>query len=217
MKNYVITIARGYGSGGSHIGRSLSAKLGIPYYDTEIIQMASDVSGINEEYFFEANEKIHKGKLAIMTSKGAYTGNIYSESDKMFLSNENLFNYQAKVIRNLALSGNQSCIIIGKASNYILRTFTNVLSVDIQAPIEYCINNIMNRLEFTAQESESKILETDKYRRDYYKYYTGREWTDPAEYDLSINTEALGEDYAVELIIKCLEDKIVKEKLEIKE
>lgn len=212
MKNYVITIARGYGSGGSHIGKALSKKLSIPYYDEEIIQMASDKSGINEAYFFEANEKIHKGKLAIMTSKGAYTGTIYNEGDKKFLTNENLFNYQAKVIRNLTIASGQSCIIIGKAANYILRNFPNVVRINIQAPIDYCIKNIEERLSRTEKEAERKILETNKYRTDYYKYYTGREWNDPTEYDLSINTEAVGEDYAVELIMKYLQDKILKEK-----
>lgn len=215
MKNYVITIARGYGSGGSHIGMDLSKKLGIAYFDTEIIYMASDKSGISEKFFFEANEKINKGKLAIMTSKGAYSGIIYKEGEKKFLSNENLFNYQAKIICQLALEGNQSCVIIGKAANYILRTFPNVVRVNIQAPMEYCVNNIKERLSRTAEEAERKILETNKYRSDYYKYYTGREWLDPTEYDISINTEHVGEDYAAELIIKYLEDKVVKEKLEI--
>lgn len=210
MENYIITIARGYGSGGSHIGRALSEKLSIPYYDEEIIQMASDESGINEQYFFEANEKINKGKLAIVTSRGAYTGTIYNEGDKKFLSNENLFNYQAKVIRKLAIAGGQSCIIIGKAANYILRTFPNVVRVNIQAPMDYCISNIEERLSRTEEEAESKILEINKYRTDYYKYYTGREWNDPREYDLSINTASVGEDYAAELITKYLQDKILK-------
>ena len=210
MENYIITIARGYGSGGSHIGRALSEKLSIPYYDEEIIQMASDESGINEQYFFEANEKINKGKLAIVTSRGAYTGTIYNEGDKKFLSNENLFNYQAKVIRKLAIAGGQSCIIRGKAANYILRTFPNVVRVNIQAPMDYCISNIEERLSRTEEEAESKILEINKYRTDYYKYYTGREWNDPREYDLSINTASVGEDYAAELITKYLQDKILK-------
>lgn len=210
MKNYVITIARGYGSGGSHIGRSLSSQLGIPYYDTEIITMASDKSGINEKYFYEANEKVNKGKLAIMNSKGAYTGTLYSEEDKKFLSNENLFNYQAKVIRNLAQAGGESCIIIGKAANYILRTLPNVVRVNIQASMNYCSHNIEERLNRSPIDAEREILEIDKYRSDYYKYYTGRQWLDPTEYDLSINTETVGEENATDFIIKMLNAKVFK-------
>lgn len=208
MNNYVITIARGYGSGGSHIGRALSEKLNIPYYDTEIIQMAADESGISEAFFFEANEKINKGKLAIRTSKGVYSGTLYLPGDKKFLSNENLFNYEAKIIRGLALDGSNSCIIIGKAANHILRTFPNVIRINIQAPMEYCVGNIMARYSRTAVEAEEEILEINQYRTDYYKYYTGREWLNPTEYDLSINTEATGEDYAVELIKKLVDDKM---------
>lgn len=208
MKNYVITIARGLGSGGSHIAKALSQDLKIPYYDTEILTMASDLSGINEQFFFEANEKIDKGILAINNAKGAYTGTIYHEGDKKFLSNENLFNYQAKIIRSLALQGEESCIIIGKAANYILRNFPNVLSVNVQATLDYCIDNVMKRMSREEEEARKLILKTDKYRENYYKYYTGGNWLDPKEYDLSINTETMGEEFAADLIKYCLQKKL---------
>lgn len=204
MDNYVITIARGLGSGGSHIAKALSKELNIPWYDTDILHMASDLSGINEQYFFEANEKIDKGLLTIASSKGAYTGKLYDEGDKMFLSNENLFNYQAKVIRSLALSGQESCIIIGKAANYILRNFSNVLKVNVQAPMEYCVGNVMKRTSKKPEEAEKMITKTNKYRSNYYKYYTGGGWLDPREYDLSINTATISEEMAVDLIIHTL-------------
>lgn len=207
MKNYIITIARGYGSGGSHIAKKVAEELGIPCYDEEILQMAADLSGINEQYFFEANEKIHKGAVAINSSKGVYNGRLYHVNDKEFLSNENLFNYQAEVIKNLALEGNTSCIIIGKAANYILRSLKNVVKINIQAPMEHCIFNIMDRLQKDEANAKDMILKTNKYRTNYYKYYTGRNWLDPAEYDLSINTAALGENYAAKLIIQLVKDK----------
>lgn len=197
--NYVITIARGYGSGGSHIATALSQKLGIPYYDEDILRMASDLSGINETYFWEANEKINKGKIAIATSKGAYTGDIYPINHKMHLSNENLFNYQAKVIRDLAI--HESCIIVGKAANYILRTFNNVLSVNIQAPEDYCVKNIMERCALNSKDALAKIKETNTYRANYYKYYTGCIWNDASQYDLSISTNRITEDEATEIIL----------------
>lgn len=207
MDNYIITIARGLGSGGSHIAKDLSQRLGIPYYDEEILQMASDLSGINISYFWAANEKVEKGTLAIYNSTGVYSGSLYSVNDKQYLSNENIFNYQAKVIKNLALDGKHSCIIVGKAANYILRSLINVVKVNIQAPEGYCIANISKRLDLNEKEAYELIQKTDKYRTDYYKYYTGRVWTDPREYDLSINTAAFGVKGAADLIIKVLEDK----------
>lgn len=207
MKNYIITIARGYGSGGSHIAKKLSKELNIPYYDEEILQMAADLSGINERFFYEANEKINKGTISVNSSKGVYNGTLYHVNDKEFLSNENLFNYQAQVIKNLALDQNTSCIIVGKAANYILRSLKNVVKINIQAPMEHCVYNIMDRLQKDETSARNMIEKTNKYRMNYYKYYTGRNWLDPSEYDLSINTAALGEEYAVKLIIQLVKDK----------
>lgn len=207
MKNYVITIARGLGSGGSHIAKQLSKDLQIPYYDTEILTMASNLSGISENFFFEANEKISRGQLTFASKEGAYHGNVYSPQDKRFLSNENLFAYQAKVILGLAMEGGQSCIIVGKASNYILRTFPNTLKVNVQAPIGTCISNIMERLMVDEKEAKKMIEQTDTYRSNYYKYYTGGDWINPKEYDISINTAAMSEAYSVELIKRILTER----------
>ncbi len=205
MGNYIITIARGYGSGGSHIGKKLSEKLQIPYYDTEILQMASDLSGISESLFFEANERINKGQLAIKNSKGIYSGIIYSTASPKYLADENLFNIQAEVIKTLAIEGKKSCIIMGKSANKIIGSLKNVVTVNIQAPLEKCIENVTERLQINSVDAKEKILRTDKYRRDYYKYYTGGKWDNPKEYDLTINTGAVGEDYATKMIIDLLE------------
>ena len=169
--------------------------------------MASNLSGINESYFYQANEKIHRGILPI-SSKGVYTGSIYSVNDRQYLSNENLFNYQALVIRNLALEGKQSCIIVGKAANYILKSLKNVIKINIQAPQEYCIGNITKRLVKSEYEAAEMIQKTNKYRSDYYQYYTGRNWYDPSEYDICLNTASLGEEYAAELIVKLVKDRM---------
>lgn len=208
MKNYVITIARGYGSGGSHIARQLSKDLQIPCYDTEILTMASDLSGINEKFFFEANEKIDKGILPFPNRQGVFTWSVFPPQDKRFLSNENLFAYQAKVILQLASAGGPSCIIIGKAANFILRTFPNTLKLNIQAPLDKCIFNIMDRLVVGEKEARKAIEQTDKYRSNYYKYYTGREWLDPVEYDLSINTGNIKEDDAAKMVEAILKERL---------
>lgn len=199
MKNFVVTIARGYGSGGSHIAKNLSDDLNIPYYDTEILTKASEMSGINESYFFEANEKISRGQLTF-SGKRDYTWSILPPQDKRYLSNDNLFAYQAKVMLQMASEGNGSCIIIGKAANYVLRTFPNVLKLNIQAPIGKCICNIEDRLVVDEREARRSIEQTDQYRRNYYKYYTGNEWNDPKEYDISINTGLVSEEETAELI-----------------
>ena len=212
MSNYIITIARGLGSGGSHIGKKLSELLGIPCYDTEILEMASELSGINKKYFYEANEKITRGQARARSNKGVYSGRIYSVGDPKYLSNENMFNYQAEVIKSLALEGKQSCIIIGKAANRIIGSLKNVVTVNIQAPMEVCIGNVSNRLQINTVEAKEKILETDKYRRNYYKYYTGGNWDSITDYELNINTGFISEDYAAEMIVDYLKHKGILDK-----
>ncbi|MBQ0042601.1 MAG: cytidylate kinase-like family protein [Lachnospiraceae bacterium] len=208
MGNYIITIARGLGSGGSHIAHALAEKLGIPCYDNEILDMAADYSGINESYFYEANERIKKGALAIKNSEGVYNKDREIRvGDKDYYSNENMFNIQAQVMKNLAIEGKVSCIIIGKAANYVLRGLINVVKINIQAPEDKCIKNIMRRHQMSGIEAKVMIEKTDKYRSDYYKYYTGGMWLDPKGYHLSINTGLVSEEYAVSQIISLLKEK----------
>lgn len=208
MKHFVITIARGLGSGGSHIGHALAEQLGIKYYDEEILRMAADYSGINESYFWEANERIKKGQAAINNSVGVYNKNVvYHEGDKEYLSNENIFNMQAQVLKNIVFDDKISCVIIGKAANYVLAGLKNVVKVNIQAPSTKCAKNLNRRLGIGYEEAVALITKTDKYRSDYYKYYTGGNWISPKEYDLCINTGAIGEEYATQMIIALLKQK----------
>ena len=111
----------------------------------------------------------------------------------------NLFNIQAEIIRELAKT--ESCIIVGKCANYILKDYDNVVSVYVEAPRRACRATIMERLDVTAQEADQMIYQTDKYRSDYYSYYTGGGyWTDPVAYDITLNSERIGYDDCAELI-----------------
>ena len=116
MKNFVITIARGYGSGGRTIGRMLAKELDIPYYDRELLRLASDQSGINEALFANADEKI-KGTLLFKKARAAYMGELIPPDSEDFVSNDNLFNFQAKVIRDLAAT--ESCVIVGRCADFV--------------------------------------------------------------------------------------------------
>ena len=108
MSKYVITIARGYGSGGRTIGKMLAEELGINYYDRELLRLASDDSGINEKLFAKADEKLQKSLLFKIARK-AYKGELIPPDSDDFVSNDNLFNYQAKIIRELAEQESCDC------------------------------------------------------------------------------------------------------------
>lgn len=199
MGNFVITIARGYGSGGTYVARKLSDRLGgIPVYDSEILVKASQESGISEALMFELNDKIKAGKALFADKEGVYKGVTYTPESKKYLSDENLFANQAEVIKKLAET--ESCIILGKAANYILRKNTNVLRLNIQSNYSYSIKTIKERIVVDEYEAERRIEIYDKYRKDYYKYFTGKNWLDPLQYDLSINISTMGEDNVVDMI-----------------
>ena len=179
MEKVVITIARQYGSGGRTIGQMLSEELGIPYYDKELLKKASEDSGIHERLFAGADEKLKNSPLLRITKK-VYQGQLIPPESGGFTSMENLFNYQAKVIKELAEE--ESCIIIGRCADYVLRDYDNVLSVFVHAPEAYCIEQAKAKLSMPDKEIRKYIQKTDKERAEYYKHYTGREWTRSEEH-----------------------------------
>ncbi len=194
----VITIARQYGSGGRTIGNMLADKLGIHFYDKELMKLASDASGINEALFVNADEKIKNTSL-FRIAHNAYHGELIPPESDDFVSTQNLFNYQAKIIKGLAEE--ETCVIVGRCADYILKDYDNVLSVFIHAPHEYCMEQAAKKHSMSSKELERFITKTDKHRADYYKYYTGREWTDARNYDLCLDSSKLGYDRCVEEII----------------
>ena len=193
----MITIARQYGSGGRTIGEMLAKDMGIHYYDKELIKLASEDSGINERLFVNADEKIKMTKLFKMVKK-VYNGQLIPPESDDFVSDHNLFNYQAKVIKQLAEE--ESCVMIGRCADYVLKDYDNVLSVFIHAPKDYCMEQAAKKVSMSSRELEKYIAKTDKRRAEYYKFYTGREWTDARNYDLCLDSSKLGFERCVEEI-----------------
>ena len=196
MENRVITIARSYGSGGRKMGKLLAKELGFEYYDREILRIASDESGISEELFDQVDE-IKKMPL-FRIARDVYTGEVIPPDSDDFISNENLFRYQAKIIRELAATHN--CVIVGRCANFILRGRENVLNVFVTAPVVDCVRRVMEADGLNLEEAEKKIKKVDKRRADYFKYFTGREWHDAALYDLCLNTGHMSEQKCVDIV-----------------
>ncbi|HIW84209.1 MAG TPA: cytidylate kinase-like family protein [Candidatus Dorea gallistercoris] len=197
MENIVITIARQYGSGGKTIAAMLAKELGVNCYSREILKMASEESGINERLFGQADERL-KISSWFKVLKRPYEGELLPPESSGFVSDENLFNYQAKIIKDLA--GKESCVIVGRCADYVLRDYPNVMSVFIHADKEFCLQRAMERHSMTEQEMERYIEKTDKYRGEFYRYYTGHQWEDARNYDLCLNSGKLGFEKCVEAI-----------------
>ncbi|MDD6071885.1 MAG: cytidylate kinase family protein [Clostridiales bacterium] len=206
MKNYVITIARGFGSGGKDIGNRLSDALGIPVYEKQILEMASEQSGLSVELFKNVDEKLKGSYLRKKLQGYPSTNYIVEATEKNFISDVNIYNIQASIIRNLA--NTQSCIIIGKCADVVLKHFNNVVSIYVEAPRDVCVQSIMEKMDVTEQEANRMIYHTDKYRAEYYKYYSGGgDWTNPTNYDLTLNTGRISRENCVELIKEYLKIK----------
>ncbi len=196
MEKVVITIARQYGSGGKTVGRMLAEDMGIPFYDREILEKASEDSGVHVRLFGAADEKLKKS--AKLLGSRVYSGEVLEPEDKEFVSNDNLFNLTARTIKRLA--DTESCVIIGRCADFILKDYPNVASVFVHASREFCLARAMERNSMSEKEMKRFIERTDKYRGDFYKYYTGHEWQDLRNYDLCLNSGKLGFEKTVEEI-----------------
>lgn len=205
MEPYVITIARGFGSGGKEIATKLARRLGIPCFERQLITMASRISGIDESLFVATDEKLRGSYLVNALKKVPYTYQV-EPTERDFVSDANLFRIVAQVIREVAKV--QSCVIIGKCADYLLKDYPNVVSVYIEAPRKDCLASVMEKMLVSEEEAARMIRKTDKYRAQYYKYYTGGGlWTNPINYDMTLNSARVGRDRCVDLIEACLKMK----------
>ena len=197
MDNFVVTITRSCGSGGSIIANFLAKQLNIKVYDKELLKLASDDSGINERLFAMVDEDTKKSIL-YKVSKRVYNGELIPPESNDFTSNDNLFNYQAKVLKELAKEN--SYIVIGRGADYVLRDNKNVIKIFVHANNEECILREMKRLGMERKEAEEWINKTNIYRGIYYRYHTGQKWRDAENYDLILNTSRFSYDECVEII-----------------
>lgn len=196
MQKCVITIARGYGSGGRTIGRMLARELDIPFYDRELLYIASEDSGIKLELFGKMDETVRRSLFDPFSEK--YKGDLIPPESSNFVSDKNLFNYQAKVIKDIADKG--PCVIVGRCADYILKDRADVMKVFIWAPPEDCVRNVMDIEMVSEKEARKRIKAIDTHRNAYYRYYTGNRWDDYRNYDFCINSSSLGFQKSVDLI-----------------
>ena len=196
-RNIVITIERLYGSGGRTVGEMLAEDLGIHYYDQELVKLCSEESGIAEELFVNADESLQKSRI-FRFGKGKYKGEVLGPGSSGFVSPENLFNYQAKVLKKLAES--MSCVIVGRCGNFVLREYENVASVFVHAPMPYLLEQAALKQSRRGMELRSYVEKTNENRAEYYEYYTGNKWERAQDYDLCLDSSRLGFDKCVEQI-----------------
>ena len=175
--SYVITIGRQHGCGGRVIGKDLADRLGIEYYDKNIIhQLIADDCGMDEEMVSEFMEKKGSSLLYEMASG-------FGKSNPL---DEQVYISKTRIIKELA--DNHTCVIVGKCADYILRDYDNVLNVFLYADIQDRIDRIVSVYKDFPAITEKQLHKMDKQRANYYKFYTSRKWGDSSNYDIMINT-----------------------------
>lgn len=188
MKNRIITISREFGSGGRTIGKKVAERLGIPCYDSELIQKIAQESGFAESYVQDFDESTPAGFLSSALSSRAFGP-----------TNEDyLWQIQCKVILDLAEKG--PCVIVGRCADYILRGKADCLTVFIHASTAYRAERIVKVYGEREESPEQRIRDKDKRRAAYHRFYTDMKWGYAKNYQVALNSGELGIDRCVELI-----------------
>ena len=201
MDQFVITIGRQFGSGGRSIGQKLAEKLGISFYDKELISLAAKESGINPEVFENVDEKA-ANSLLYSLSMGMYSfGSGFSVMGDLPV-NDKLYLLQHKLIKEIA--ERESCVIVGRCADYVLRENPNCVNLFIYANIEFRKEEAVKRHGIDAARAEHIINKTDKSRANYYSFYSGQKWGMVENYDLCIDSSKLSEESIVDLIVQYL-------------
>jgi cytidylate kinase len=203
MKRFIIAISREYGSGGRGIGRKLAQALGVTCYDKEIISMTAEKSGLAVGYIEQSEENVSSSLLLNVNSStfGAFSSVMFYDTpttDKMFIA-------QSAVIRDIA--ARESCVIVGRCADYILREDPDLVRVFIRADAGDRVARAIEEYSLPQKNAEAYVKKTDKSRANYYKFYTNRTWGDKVNTDLMINSSFTGVDSAVTLIKTLIENK----------
>ncbi|MBQ4354858.1 MAG: cytidylate kinase-like family protein [Clostridia bacterium] len=197
MKNYIVTIARQYGSGGREVGQKLAQLTGYKFYDKDLITLAAQKSGLSTDALHTVDEKAANSLLYTL-ALGSSIYNHGVEHVNMPI-NDKLFVVQSEIIKELAAEG-EGAIIVGRCADYVLAGRENLVRVFISAEFDVRVQTVMERHALNQSQAKDLIIKTDKRRANYYSYYTGEKWGKADKYDLVISTDRIGGEGAAKMI-----------------
>ncbi len=202
--NIILTIGRQFGSGGHEIGDKVAERLGVKCYDKEILSLAAKESGFCEEMIKNHDERPTNSFLYnIVMDSYSFGYNSAVLMDNVPIS-QKVFMAQFDAIKKLA--DDESCVIIGRCSDYALSSYHNCLNLYIFSDMEHRMKRITNKYDISPEKAKDMIVKRDKQRQSYYNYYTSKKWGKADSYDLCLNSSILGVDGTVDLIIKYVEE-----------
>ena len=204
----MITIGRTFGSGGRALGRAIADKLGIGFYDKQLLVKAAEKAGYNIEYI----EKNDERAPSVMGSSIPFSFGFYPMS---WIGNpggggsDSTYSAQCDLMHELAES--EPCVIVGRSADYVLRDLPNVVNIFVHAPIEECVRRITSRGDVT-RETDAKALaeRTNKLRANFYNFYTDKRWGYAESYDLCVNSALMPIDALADYVIEFIKQRLDK-------
>jgi cytidylate kinase len=202
----VITIGRQKGSGGLDVGKRIAERLGIGFYDKELVEMAAEKSHLSPEALKNADERATSSFLYSIASGDISYRGLHTSVPYEMPINDKLFIAQSQVIKEV--SAKDSCVIVGRSADYVLENEKNVkvLSIFVYAPLTYRTKRIAEATGLTEAKARDAAVKADKRRRSYYEYYTSNDWGVMGNYDLCLNTEKLGIDAAADMVVNYVKE-----------
>lgn len=200
MTNKVITISREYGSAGRSVGELVAKKLGVPFYDKAVVDAMAQQCGFSHDFIEEI------GEYATVTNSFLFSIAVGTRMDggaNMMTAADQLYACQANFIQEAADKG--PCVIVGRCSDYILRDCPNALHAFIYADMDFRALHMVDQWEKSPRAVLKWLKDRDARRRVYYKHYTGRNWGEPKNYDICLNTAFLGVEKAADILIAAAE------------
>lgn len=199
-KQTTIIIGRQYGAGGRELGEILAGRLNIPYYDRFLLRKAAERLGFEQHIFDDADEKRPSILRSIFSTN---FGASYADYSLGALNREKIYMAQSDTIRQLALEG--PAVFVGRTADYITRDLPDTLSIFLHADIDDRAKRVLDRCECQCIcDAKEFALKRDKMRQDYYNYFTGRNWGEAANYDITFNTSTLPIPMIADIIIDYL-------------
>ncbi|MDM8160651.1 cytidylate kinase family protein [Labilibaculum sp. K2S] len=201
-KKLIITISREYGSGGHEIGQMIAKELGFSFYDKELIQLTTEQSGFTTQYIEEHEQKLaHSLLYDLYEQNYAYLNEQQPPLDALFL-------VQSKIIRELCEK--ESCVIVGRCANFVLKDHPDCFTVFIHAGNEYRKNKIVEEYDLDARVTDQLLEKADRGRANYCNHFTGKNWNNANNYHLTIDSSYYGSEKVARMIIEAVREKIPK-------
>lgn len=192
-ENMIITIGRQFGSGGHQVGRKLAKELGLKIYDKELLKLVAEESGICEKVLENYDEKPTSSLLYSIVM------DVYPSMNYVGTTlNQQIYQAQYDAIRRLG--ERESCVIVGRGADYILRDCKDLTSVFVHAPLDFRVKRVAEFEHITEAKARDMVIKADKKRASFYNFQTEKKWGAVDSYNLAVDTSDLGIDGAVRLI-----------------